>query len=442
MDDITLKQVREEIYRSFGRAGDALLNVVDALLCEDQAQSLPELSLSPFFERRWPSVYEGLEDGRINVKQLRAVLVKYMLAEGREDEPIYIGVDAINIERPDAKTSEDRGVIHLSNLPLVDKPLGIGWQVSKVVLLPGTPSSWTPTLDTRRIPTRQTPVQVAIAQLQDLRPLFGKRRVIVLADRGYATPEFLRACHELGYSVVVRIKSDRNLYRPPVRIHKFGPFPKDGPVLQGKRKETHGNPNEVCQQQDDAGNSVRISRWDDLHFQQDRSLLLEVVCVEREAAKDDKRDPRLSWFVMLDEIVPLSQVPKQYARRFSHEHNNRFLKQHLLWTSVHVRTPEQFERWDWLVAITFDLLFLAKDLGHAQLRPWEPKDRPVTPQQLRRVMPAILLRLGTPAKPCRPRGIPLGRVNGFRPRPAPRFQVVIKHPHKRKKSKKPLQHTG
>ena len=192
------------------------------------------------------------------------------------------------------------------------------------MLLPDARSLWAPTLDTRRIRTSQTPVQVAIAQLQALRPLFGKRQVIVLADRGYATPDFLRACHELGYSVVVRSTRDRNLYRLPVRIHKRGPFPKDGPVLQGKRKETHGRPDEVCLQQDCKGKSVRISRWDDLHFQQDRSLLLKAVCVEREAAKDDKRDPRLSWFVMLDEIVPLSQLPGQYARRFSHEHNNRF----------------------------------------------------------------------------------------------------------------------
>jgi hypothetical protein len=94
--------------------------------------------------------------------------------------------------------------------------------------------------------------------------------------------------------------------------------------LQGKCKETHGQPDEVCVQQDSRGKSVRISRWDDLHFQQDRPLLLKLICVEREAAKGNKRDTRLSWFVMLDEIVPLSQIPGLYARRFSHEHNNRF----------------------------------------------------------------------------------------------------------------------
>jgi hypothetical protein len=141
-------------------------------------------------------------------------------------------------------------------------------------------------------------------------------------------------------------------------------------------------------------------------------------------------------------VIPLSQIPGLYACRFSHEHNNRFLKQNMLWVCVYVRTSAQFECWCWLVAIAFNLLFLARDLGQAQLRPWEPKDRPVTPQQVPDRMPAILLRLGTPAKPCRPRGNSPGRAKGFRPRPAPRFQVVIKHPKKRKKNKEPLQKAG
>ena len=75
------------------------------------------------------------------------------------------------------------------------------------------------------------------------------------------------------------------------------------------------------------GRRVHISRWNHLHFQQDRELDLSVIRVEREAAKGTKRDPRVSWFVMLDEIVPLSQVAQQYRRRFSQEHGYRFLKQ-------------------------------------------------------------------------------------------------------------------
>jgi hypothetical protein len=217
-----LKDIRQQLYACFERGADALFNLADALLSESQAQSLPELSLSPFFERQWPSVYEALEDGRINVEQLRALWVKALLWERAESEPIWIGVDTSNLSRAEAVTSPDRTIIHLSNLPLVDKAIGIGWTFSTVVLLPEQVSSWTPILDQQRVSSEQTAIGVAIAQLQALRPLFGNRRVIILADRWYSTPEFLRACHDLGYSVLIRLKSNRKLYRAPVHLQARG----------------------------------------------------------------------------------------------------------------------------------------------------------------------------------------------------------------------------
>jgi hypothetical protein len=434
-----LQGIRQEIYACFKRASDALFNLTDAVLSESQAKSLPELSLSAFFERKWPSVYEALEDGRIDVEKLRAVWVKALLAEKGKDEPIWIAVDASVIERPDARTSQDRGIIHLANLPLVDKPIGIGWMFSTVVLLPEKPSSWAPILDQQRIKTEQTPIQVAVAQLQALKSLLGNRRVIVLADRGYCTPTFLRACHDLGYSCLVRLKSDRRLYRPGVRLHKKGPTPKDGPLFQGKRKETHATPEAISVEQDAKGRTVRTSSFSDLHFKEDRELILQVIRVERESAKDTKRDPRVSWFVMLDDIIALKDVAWHYGLRFSQEHCYRFLKQDLLWTHVHVRTPEQFERWSWLVATAFNQLCLARDLGQGLYRPWERKNRPITPGQVRRVMPSLLLQLGTPARLCQPRGIAPGRAQGFHPHPPTRFSVTYKNSKKTKKPAMPLQ---
>src|SRR5437764_4136049 len=113
-----LKQIRQQVYDCMEYGADALFNLADALLCESQAQSLPELSLSPFFERQWPSVYEALEDGRINVEQVRALWVNVLLAEHAENELIWIAVDGSNLARPDAPSSADRTIIHLPNLPL------------------------------------------------------------------------------------------------------------------------------------------------------------------------------------------------------------------------------------------------------------------------------------------------------------------------------------
>jgi hypothetical protein len=152
-----------------------------------------------------------------------------------------------------------------------------------------------------------------------------------------------------------------------------------------------------------------------------------VIRVQREAARDTKRDPRESWFVWTgQQDIPLEQVRTWYRKRFSQEHGYRFLKQDLLWTHAHLRTPEQLERWSWIVAGACNQLLLAQHLGQAVLRPWESKERAVTPRQVRRVMPSILWQVGTPAKPPKPRGKSPGWPTGRVRTPAPRFAVVLK----------------
>ena len=59
MNLTTLQTFRHAVYECFERAGDGLFNTIDALLTEDRARSFPELSLSPYFERRWSSLYEA-----------------------------------------------------------------------------------------------------------------------------------------------------------------------------------------------------------------------------------------------------------------------------------------------------------------------------------------------------------------------------------------------
>src|SRR2546430_15644812 len=104
----TLDHLRQQMYSCFERSRDALFNLGDALLSESQARSLPELSLSVFFERRWPSVYEALQDGRINVERLREVFVQALLEDKPIDEPIWLGLDSSSMERLEARSEERR----------------------------------------------------------------------------------------------------------------------------------------------------------------------------------------------------------------------------------------------------------------------------------------------------------------------------------------------
>jgi len=109
-----------------------------------------------FFERQWPSVYAALADGKIAVDQLQSLCVCGLLEEIPADALAWLAVDATPEERPEAHTSEDRGSIHVSNVPLADTPISSGWMFSVVGLLPEQASRWVPPLDIPRIRSEQT----------------------------------------------------------------------------------------------------------------------------------------------------------------------------------------------------------------------------------------------------------------------------------------------
>ena len=173
----TLKAFRHDVYQSFKQARDALFNLVDALASEDRAQSLPELSLSPFFERKWSSTYEALEDGIIDTQTLQKVFIAHL--PQRRSVPL-IAVDSTSIARPKARTSEDRSAQYVHNLPESAKPVTYGWQFSTVVALPKKPSGGTYVLDQRRVATSTTAVQMAASPLSRLSPHLPKETVALL----------------------------------------------------------------------------------------------------------------------------------------------------------------------------------------------------------------------------------------------------------------------
>ena len=425
----TLDHLRQQMYGCFERSRDALFTLSDALLSESQARSLPELSLSAFFERSFPSVYEALQDGRINVERLREVFVQALLENKPTDEPIWLGIDSSSMQRLEAESSRDRGMIYMPNMPHATKPVSVGWQFSTLMLLPEQPSSWVGILEQRRIGSEQTAIEVGIEQLRAVLPQVRGRPVILLADRWYATASFVHACHELGCQALIRLKRNRKLYRaaPPRKEKQRGAPCKHGPLFQGTRPETSGPADAEWEGVDEHGKRVVVSCWKHLHFREAPEVEVSVIRVQREAARDSKRDPRESWFLWTaQEDIPLEQVRTWYRKRFSQEHGYRFLKQDLLWTQAHLRTPEQVERWSWIVACACNQLLVAKQLGQAVLRPWESTQRAATPRQVRRVMPSILLQLGTPAEPPKPRGKSPGWPKGRVRIPAPLFPVVRK----------------
>lgn len=431
----TLTDFRRQIYNTFERASDALMNTVDALLTETQAQSLPELSLSPLFQRRWHSLYEAFEDGRIHKDGLRKAFV--CAAPLPTTERLLLGTDASSIARPHAKTARDRTLVHEANLPDGCPPVVAGWQFSTLALLPQTPSSWTYTLDNTRIVSDQKTASVAAEQLRQVIPLLPQNsglRPLLVADGYYSCLSFLEQTRAIACDLLVRLARNRVLYRSaPPKSGKRGRPKKHGTPFACANPTTQGIPDASFENA-----CVAVACWKGLHFKEVPDLLVSVLRVTRSFATGTKRDPKVSWFVFVGEDLPaLSQVPVLYGRRYSIEHGYRVDKQDLLWERVRLRTPEQLERFTDVIACVRNQLCLAKSLVRVR-QAWERKEREVTPSQVRRGLRAIMGQLGTPAQACRVRGKSPGRVVGAKVTPATRYPVIRKSP---KKPRKPTNKT-
>ena len=237
----TLKEYRQEVYGCFGQAKDALFNTVDALLTEDRARSFPELSLSPHFERRWPSLYEGLEDGKIDQKRLQKVFARFLL-QGHAQELVWVGIDVSGIARPRARTSADRSALYVHNLPECKKPITFGWQFSTAVVLPLTPSSWTYVLDQQRVST-QTTAAFTASDVLDLYLHRGSFETHLSdedeeqnADRWYShTPcgqEFAQIIGQCVWNL--RLELGQQLSQAELRTTEFAPVQTAEPAVKEK----------------------------------------------------------------------------------------------------------------------------------------------------------------------------------------------------------------
>jgi DDE superfamily endonuclease len=436
MDISILQQFRHDIYQCFWRSPDALFNLIDALISEPQAQSFPELSESPFFQRKWPSLYEALQDGRINEKKLQEIFIKYLPVPS-DGKRLILGADRTNIERPFSGTSPDRTAIPMHNIPKSSSKkstvMTSGWGFSAVTVLSAVPSSWNFTLDQRRVPSNKTDIQVLFEQLREIVPKL-PLRPLLLFDRGYVSIWLWCMLSTLACDVLGRLKSNQAFYKPaPPRTEKSGQPRKDGEKLKLNDPSTHTNPDGTWEGTDKKDRPVQIKWWNKMHVKSARHLDVTIIQVIRPHASGSERDPRVSWFIYIgqDPECGIAQVALLYDLRFGQEHGYRFKKQSLLWTEPRLRTPEQFERWSHIVTIVHNLLVLAKGIIEGELRPWENKQREQTPQQVRRGLIKYLPELGTPARPPKPRGIAPGHSRGVQRRKAERFPVV------RKTGKKP-----
>jgi hypothetical protein len=436
MDTTTLRDYRQALYACYTRAGDALFEAADALLTAPQPQAFIELSQAPNFRRGWPSLYAAFRDGQIDRAAQRRLFARHAPVPAPGGR-LVLGLDTSPIHRPEADTCADRTLVYAPNLPAGVAPTRPGWAFSTLAVLPEPVSSWTYTLDNQRVPSAATATAIGAAQLAAILPLLPARPILV-ADGHYGTAKWVAATATLPSDQLLRAKRTAVLYRPaPPPTGKPGAPRKDGARFQGSAPATHGDPDAQWAGSDARGQAVSVACWGGLHHKACRAVPVTAIRIVRAGAAGTKRDPRETWFWWRGgPVPPLATLPHLYARRFGIEHGYKFDKQALLWADPRLRTPEQMERWTDVVAAVHNQLVLARPLAAIARRPWEAAARPVTPQQVRRVMARIIAQVGTPVRPPRPRGKSPGRVPGAVVRLAPRHSVIRKSRRARRKARR------
>lgn len=429
-----LARFRAALYQNvLGLRRDALFEVLDAVLSGDGASSLVRYTLAPCFRRGWASACDALADGSLDAAALRRLFAATMPASLVAGRVLWV-LDGTIWPRPAAKTSPDRTWGRWTGSGVPESGIVGAWEYQWLVGVPEASGSWVLPLELgRRDLAAGTATTLAIRQVraaQAARPREAPRPLLLL-DSHYDVGELIQA--DLGVDILARLASNRRFYRPPGPYAGKGAPRKHGPVFRCGEPATHGTPDRTQTEPDPTYGTVTIEVWARLHTQPAPTVELTVLRVTLGRLPRREQPPKPLWLVWHGGVLPpdLRTVWHWYQRRFAVEHAFRFLKQALGWTTVRLRSPQQADRWSWLLAAGLWQLWLARALVADARLPWE---RPATgawsPGRVRRGLGGLLGTLGTPVRPPQPRGKSPGRQRGQSPGPAPRHPVQRRAPPK------------
>jgi hypothetical protein len=434
---------RAAVYRCLGRRCDALFELIDATSCGGAADSLPHLSLVPLHQRRHGSVYAALKKGTMDSHRLSRVLVHHPLTSG---QPAF-AVDVSVVARCDAETSPQRAFYHHPSRHSAGQPIVAGWAYSWVAQLGTERSSWTAPVDAVRLEPGERAEAVAIRQVRLLAPQLADGPVpLFVFDAGYTPAILTLALAAVRAAVLVRVRDDRVFFRsaqPRPNGQGHGGRPKrHGPAFRCADPSTWGEPDDQVQEEDPVCGRVDVRCWGGLHGRvghgpgrgrgkgRGPAQPLAVgwvvrVVLERTPNQARPLKPLWLWYAGPEPRDPAA-LWRAYVHRFDVEHTLRFCKERLGWDRARVRSPEQMDRWTWVILAAYAQLRLARGLIADRRLPWERPRSPahLTPWRVLRGFGDLLLVLGTPASAPKPCGRSPGRPRGSGSGPAPRFPAV------------------
>ena len=340
-----LRSFRDEAFGCLGRRGDALFELVDALLTAESMPSLPHLSLLPIHRRGWGSAYAALAVGEVDADRLAEVVA----AQAPEVTSPVFAVDASTWARCDAECSPGRGFYYSPTRHSAGQPIVAGWCYSWIAQLGFDRDSWTAPLDARRVPAGEDVGRVTAAQI---RALTGRLRVTETApmfvfDAGYDPIALTVDLADLPLAVLVRIRSDRVFYAAPTSVPgRLGRPPRHGARFLCADPTSWPAPEQALQVDDEQYGQVSVQSWPGLHPKlagrgrwsgcpEPPIVPGTVIRVQVEhLPRPTARAVKTLWLWWAGSGRPdLDRCWRAYIRRFDLEHTFRFCKQALSWTT-------------------------------------------------------------------------------------------------------------
>lgn len=427
-----LIEFRQRLHRfGFTKLRDAQFELLDALLLSGPVNSFAELSLSPVFRRRWPSAYAALEDGQQDTDWLKGFLGQQVPTRGVQ----VFALDGTAWPRPKAPTLADRQYVYSPTKAIDGGSIVVGHSYSLLAWVAQPQSSWALPLDIQPITRAEDAVSVGVAQVKEwCQRRQGADFSVVVADGTYGNHRFLVPLRDQSCGLLVRLRRDRVLYRPPPPYRGRGRPRQHGERFAFKEPQTWGEPQQQLRFRDPRWGQVEIQYWDGLHARESAPTPFGVLRIQ--VHREQGRPPEALWLGWQGPAWPANLLWRYYQLRWPVEPSIRWRKQQLHWTRPQFRDLTTCQRWTMLVTLAQWLLYLARPLVQDQPLPWQKKQPNLTPGRVRQGMGALFTQIGTPAAKPKPRGKPPGWPQGrLRTRP-PRYPVVKKGPKKPESSRK------
>jgi hypothetical protein len=438
-----LSEFRQVLYDSaFANRRDALFELLDALLLKGPMPSFPMLALSLFCQRHWPSLYQAIEEGEINLPWLRTFLAQQVSAQGI----CYYALDCAAWPRPQADTLPDRQYVYHPTQAVNGGTVVAGYAYSLLDWVPLVNRSWALSIEVARRLSTQTDAELGVAQVKRLnqaRQSYVEVLDIIVADAKYGNHKFFQPLQGQRCGVVAAMRCDRVLYRAPMpgEQKSRGRKRKHGRRFAFKEPETWGQADEFLQFEHERWGQVELRRWNGLHERSAADTPLDVVQARVHLERD--KPPKPFWLAwQAPPMMPPSvQVTAQtiwqaYPYRWPIEPSIRFRKQHLMWTVPQFHTPEAGDLWSTLVSLAMWELYLARTLVMDRPLPWQKTQTELTPARVQQGLGELFCTIGTPVRPPRTRGKSPGWPKGRVRRCRPRHSVVKKTPKKAKSAVK------